>query len=71
MIQGLRNLIKHGFGGNPPANAFESGLDPLAVFLRVRNIDVLAVAFPIANFCVSLFVFHDSLQLHKICVLKI
>ena len=71
MIQGLRNLIKHGFRGNPPADAFERGLDPLAVLLRVRNVNVLAVAFPIATFCVSLFVFHDSLQLHMICVLKI
>lgn len=68
MIQRLRNLIKNGFRGNPPAYAFEGGFDPLAVLLRVRNVDVLAVAFPVANFCVSLFVFHDSLQLHMICV---
>jgi hypothetical protein len=68
MVQRLRNLVKHSFGGNPPTDAFEGGLDPLTIFLSVRDINVLSVAFPIANFCFSLFVFHDSLQLHMIFV---
>jgi hypothetical protein len=71
MVQRLRNFIKHGFRGHSPTDAFKSSFNPLAVLLRVRNINVLAVAFPVANFCISLFVFHDSLQSHMIFVQKI
>ena len=58
VIKGFRDLVKHGFGWNPPTNAFESCLDPLAIFLRVRDIDVPAVAFPIVDASLAILIFH-------------
>ena len=58
VIKGFCDLVKHGFGRDPPADAFECGFDPLAVLLRVRDIDVLAVAFPIINSSLAIFIFH-------------
>jgi len=58
VIKGFRDLVKHGFGGDPPADAFECGFDSLAIFLCVRDVDVLAVAFLIINPSLAIFIFH-------------
>jgi hypothetical protein len=58
VIKGFCDLVKHGFGRDPPADAFECGFDPLAIFLRVRDIDVLAVAFPIVDTSLAILIFH-------------